>query len=212
MYLGSPLRPWSRVPKSSRSSSKISSRRAAQHIRPDRRTHNGGVSTRNGCSACVCVCVCVCVRMYESVNVGMCTQVQWQQLSEKKRAKVLRWRENVARIEALNAATVRKAQRDEILREQMLGRVPCEHVESAAVFAARAADNESRVHLLEALQVCLFPKHVNLCKYGSSVSIACTSGPPGIHVSDICMCTRETSIHVSDIRAPLVYMCRYTCV
>ena len=34
----------------------------------------------------------------------------------------------------------------------MLGRVPCEHVESAAVFAARAADNESRVHLLEALQ------------------------------------------------------------
>ena len=161
---------------------------------------------------CVCVCVCVCVRMYESVNVSMSTQVQWQQLSEKKRAKVLRWRENVARIEALNAATVRKAQRDEILREQMLGRVPCEHVESAAVFAARAADNESRVHLLEALQVCLFPKHVNLCKYGSSVSIACTSGPPGIHVSDICMCTRETSIHVSDIRAPLVYMCRYTCV
>ena len=139
-------------------------------------------------------------------------RVQWLQLSEKKRAKVLRWRENVARIEALNAATVRKAQRDEILREQMLGRVPCEHVESAAVFAARAADNESRVHLLEALQVCLFPKHVNLCKYGSSVSIACTSGPPGIHVSDICMCTRETSIHVSDIRAPLVYMCRYTCV
>ena len=63
---------------------------------------------------CVCVCVCVCVRMYESVNVGMCTQVQWQQLSEKKRAKVLRWRENVARIDALNAATVRKAERDEV--------------------------------------------------------------------------------------------------
>ena len=137
-------------------------------------------------------------------------RVQWQQLSEKKRAKVLRWRENVARIEALNAATVRKAERDEIVREQMLGRVPCVHVESEAVFAARAADNESRVHLLEALQVCLFPKHVNLCKYGSSVSNACTSGPPGVLVSDICVCTRETSIHVSDIRAPLalqVYMC-----
>ena len=41
----------------------------------------------------------------------------------------------------------------QILREQMLGRVPCGHVESQAVFAARAADNERRVQLLEAVQV-----------------------------------------------------------
>ena len=53
--------------------------------------------------------------MYVFINVGMYTQVQWQQLSEKKRSKVLRWRENVARIEALNAATSRKLERDEVL-------------------------------------------------------------------------------------------------